>query len=50
MNLFETIDKEIKMAMLAKDKIRLETLRSVKSAFLESVKAKDAKETFQKNR
>ena len=46
MNLFETIDKEIKMAMLAKDKIRLETLRSVKSAFLESVKAKDAKDTI----
>lgn len=46
MNLFETIDKEIKMAMLAKDKLKLETLRSVKSAFLESVKAKDAEDTI----
>lgn len=46
MNLFETIDKEIKMAMLAKDKLKLETLRSVKSAFLESVKAKGAEDTI----
>lgn len=48
MNLFETIDQEIKSAMLAKDKVRLETLRSVKTAFMESTKAKDAKHTLSK--
>lgn len=42
MNLFETIDQEIKSAMLAKEKVKLETLRSVKTAFMESTKAKDA--------
>lgn len=46
MNLFETIDQEIKSAMLAKDKIRLETLRSIKTAFMESTKAKDAVHTL----
>lgn len=48
MNLFETIDQEIKSAMLAKDKVRLETLRSVKTAFMESTKAKDAEHTLSK--
>ncbi|HUI32239.1 MAG: GatB/YqeY domain-containing protein [Dysgonamonadaceae bacterium] len=48
MNLFETIDQEIKTAMMAKDKIRLETLRSVKTAFMESTKAKDAEHTLSK--
>ncbi len=34
MSLFETINNDIKKAMLAKEKIRLTALRSVKSAFL----------------
>ncbi len=42
MNLYETIDQEIKAAMLAKDKIRLETLRSAKTAFMETTTAKGA--------
>ncbi len=46
MNLFETIDQEIKSAMLAKDKLRLETLRSIKTAFMETTKAKDAEHTL----
>lgn len=46
MNLFETIDKEIKSAMLAKDKVRLETLRSIKTAFMENTKAKGGEQTI----
>ena len=42
MNLFKTIDKEIMEAMKAKDRVRLETLRSVKTAFMESTTAKGA--------
>ena len=40
MNLFETISNDIKSAMLAKDKIRLEALRGVKKEFLEAKTAK----------
>ena len=46
MNLYETIDKEIKSAMLAKDKIRLETLRSAKAEFIENTTAKGAEHTL----
>lgn len=46
MNLFDTIDQEIKAAMMAKDKIRLETLRSIKTALLEATKAKGAEHTL----
>lgn len=42
MHLYKIIDQEIKKAMMAKDKIRLETLRSVKTAFMESTTAKGA--------
>ena len=42
MNLYEVIDQEIKAAMLAKDKVKLETLRSAKTAFMESTTAKGA--------
>jgi uncharacterized protein YqeY len=42
MNLFDTISNEIKTAMLAKDKIRLEALRGVKKEFLEAKTAKGA--------
>ncbi|MDR1782912.1 MAG: GatB/YqeY domain-containing protein [Dysgonamonadaceae bacterium] len=40
MNLFDTISNDIKSAMLAKDKIRLEALRGVKKEFLEAKTAK----------
>ena len=42
MNLYEIIDQEIKKAMIAKDKLRLEVLRSAKTAFKESTTAKGA--------
>lgn len=42
MNLYEIIDQEIKKAMMAKDKVRLEVLRSAKTAFMESTTAKGA--------
>jgi hypothetical protein len=40
MSLFEIISEDIKKAMLAKDKIRLEALRGVKKEFLEAKTAK----------
>ena len=36
MDLFEQISNDIKEAMKAKDKVRLETLRNVKKCFLEA--------------
>lgn len=38
----ETINQEIKSAMLAKDKLKLEALRGVKKEFLEAKTAKEA--------
>lgn len=46
MNLFDTISEEIKKAMLAKDKVRLEALRSVKKEFIEAKTAKGASDDF----
>ena len=40
MNLFDQISNDIKNAMLAKDKLRLETLRGIKKEFLEGKTAK----------
>ena len=40
MNLFDKISEDIKSAMLAKEKIRLEALRGVKKEFLEAKTAK----------
>ncbi len=40
MNLFELISEDIKKAMLAKDKVALDALRSVKKEFLEAKTAK----------
>jgi len=40
MNLFDKISEDIKAAMLAKEKIRLEALRGVKKEFLEAKTAK----------
>lgn len=42
MSLFESINNDIKKAMLAKDKIRLEALRGIKKEFLEAKTAKGA--------
>jgi uncharacterized protein YqeY len=39
-SLFDTVSNDIKSAMLAKDKIRLEALRGVKKEFLEAKTAK----------
>lgn len=42
MALFDQISEDIKKAMLAKEKIRLETLRGIKKEFLEAKTAKGA--------
>lgn len=42
MNLFDTISEDIKKAMLARDKVRLEALRGVKKEFLEAKTAPGA--------
>lgn len=42
MNLFDTISEDIKKAMLAREKVRLEALRGVKKEFLEAKTAKGA--------
>jgi len=42
MNLFDKISADIKPAMLAKDKVRLEALRGIKKEFLEAKTAKGA--------
>jgi uncharacterized protein YqeY len=40
MNLFDQISEDIKKAMLAKEKVRLEALRGIKKEFLEAKTAK----------
>lgn len=42
MNLFDTISEDIKKAMLAREKVRLEALRGAKKEFLEAKTAKGA--------
>ena len=42
MNLYDQISEDIKKAMLAKDKVRLEALRGVKKEFIEAKTAKGA--------
>lgn len=46
MDLFDRISNDIKGAMLAKDKVRLETLRGIKKEFLEAKTAKGADGTL----
>ena len=41
MNLFDTISEDIKKAMLAREKTRLEALRGAKKEFLEAKTAKE---------
>ena len=42
MNLFDQVSNDIKSAMLAKDKVRLEALRGIKKEFLEAKTANGA--------
>ena len=42
MNLFDQVSKDIKKAMLAREKVRLEALRGIKKEFLEAKTAKGA--------
>ena len=42
MNLFDKVSEDIKKAMLARDKVRLEALRGAKNEFLEAKTAKGA--------
>ena len=46
MDLFDQISKDIKEAMKAKDKVKLETLRNVKKFFLEAKTAPGANDTL----
>jgi len=46
MNLFDKISEDIKKSMLAKDKLRTETLRGVKKEFIEAKTAKGAEGDF----
>lgn len=46
MNLFEQVSNDIKEAMKARDKVRLETLRNVKKYFLEAKTAPGANDTL----
>ena len=46
MKLFEQINNDIKEAMKARDKVRLETLRNIKKVFLEAKTAPGANDTL----
>lgn len=46
MNLFDKISEDIKDAMRAKDKVRLEALRGIKKEFIEAKTAKGGSEHF----
>ena len=46
MTLFDIITEEIKKAMLAKNKVRLDALRGVKKEFIEAKTAKGASDEF----
>lgn len=46
MDLFEKISADIKAAMIARDKVRLETLRGIKKEFIEAKTAKGADGTL----
>lgn len=46
MSLFDIINDDIKKAMIAKDRVRLETLRGIKKEFIEALTAKGASDTL----
>lgn len=47
MTLFDQISEDIKAAMKARDKVRLETLRNIKKVFLEAKTAPGANDTIE---
>ena len=47
MTLFDQISEDIKAAMKARDKVRLETLRNIKKVFLEAKTAPGANDTLE---
>ena len=47
MNLFDKISEDIKEAMKARDKVRLNTLRNIKKVFLEAKTAPGANDTLE---
>lgn len=47
MTLFDQISEDIKAAMKARDKVRLETLRNIKKVFLEAQTAPGANDTLE---
>ena len=47
MTLFDQISEDIKAAMKARDKVRLETLRNIKKVFLEAKTAQGANDTLE---
>ena len=47
MTLFDQISNDIKEAMKARDKVRLETLRNIKKVFLEAMTAPGANDTLE---
>lgn len=49
-NLFDTVSADIKKAMLARDAVRLESLRGIKKEFLEAKTAKGSDDTLSDDR
>ena len=47
MNIFDQISEDIKAAMKARDKVRLDTLRNIKKVFLEAKTATGANDTLE---
>jgi len=47
MDLFTQVSKDIKAAMLARDKVRLEALRNIKKVFIEAKTAPGANDTLE---
>ena len=47
MTLYDKVSEDIKAAMKARDKVRLETLRNIKKVFLEAKTAPGANDTLE---
>ena len=47
MNLYDQVSEDIKAAMKARDKVRLETLRNIKKVFIEAKTAPGANDTLE---
>ena len=46
MNLYDQVSEDIKAAMKARDKVRLETLRNIKKVFIEAKTAPGSNDTL----